>query len=176
MEESSQFTIHSSQFTLGFTLIELLFVFSVFAVLSTIGVASFVTYSRTQTLSAATFDLSTMFNVAKSRASSQVKPSSCGVNVLDGYKVTICGLAQSACPTVSMYQLRVICGTTETVISAKKLPSSIQFDSDVAKTTSVSYFFKTLTGGVDGSGKVTLRGYGNAKSVIIDTSGNIHVQ
>ena len=159
----------------GFTLIELLFVFSVFAVLSTVGVASFVTYSRAQTLSVATLDLSAMLQVAKSRASSQVKPSNCGANTLDGYRVVICGLAGSICPTASTYELRAVCGPTESIYATKKLPTSITFESNTSQTTSVSYMFKTISGGVDGAGKVTLRGYGNTKSITVDVTGNIHI-
>ena len=70
----------------GFTLIELMVVFSILAVLSTIGVAAFVSFSRTQTLNAAASDIKSMLNLAKSRAYSQVKPSvtPCNTSQLDG--------------------------------------------------------------------------------------------
>ena len=57
----------------GFTLIELIVVFTVIAILSTIGTVSFVSYSRTQTLNQATSDLVQTLNLAKSLSASQLK-------------------------------------------------------------------------------------------------------
>ena len=44
----------------GFTLIEMVVAFSILAVLSTIGIAAFVNYSRSQAMQQATNDLSTV--------------------------------------------------------------------------------------------------------------------
>src|ERR1035437_7326877 len=57
----------------GFTLIELIVVFTVIAILSTIGTVSLVSYSRTQTLNQATSDLVQTLNTAKSLSASQLK-------------------------------------------------------------------------------------------------------
>ena len=57
----------------GFTLIELIVVFTVMAILSTIGVVSFVSYSRTQVLNQAVSDLVQNLNMAKSLSASQLK-------------------------------------------------------------------------------------------------------
>ena len=56
----------------GFTLLELIVVFSIIAILSTIGVASYTSYARQQLLQGAVNDLSAVLNTAKSKASSQV--------------------------------------------------------------------------------------------------------
>jgi prepilin-type N-terminal cleavage/methylation domain-containing protein len=57
----------------GFTLIELIVVITVMAILSTIGVVSFVGYSQAQTLNQATSDLVQTLNTAKSLSASQLK-------------------------------------------------------------------------------------------------------
>lgn len=57
----------------GFTLIELIVVFTVMAILSTIGVVSFVSYSRTQALNQTASDLVQTLNTAKSLSASQLK-------------------------------------------------------------------------------------------------------
>jgi prepilin-type N-terminal cleavage/methylation domain-containing protein len=57
----------------GFTLIELIVVFTVLAILSTIGTISLVSYSRAQTLNQATNDLVQTLDTAKSLSGSQLK-------------------------------------------------------------------------------------------------------
>src|SRR3990167_1262351 len=83
----------------GFTLIELLVAFVVIAVLSTIGIASFVSYSRSQALTQATNDLATTLTVARSRAQAQVKPSTgvCQNSPLLRYDVRLCGIGTNFC-------------------------------------------------------------------------------
>src|SRR5260221_9581049 len=85
---SSQFTVHSKE--RGFTLIELIIVFSVTAILSMIGIASFVAFSQSQNMTNAILDLKTMLLTARSNALSQVKPSVCGVQQLQGFQVNVC--------------------------------------------------------------------------------------
>lgn len=156
----------------GFTLIELLFVFSIFSILSTMGIASFVSFSRAQLLSAAAFDVSTMLQVAKSRAASQVIPVECGTDQLTGYKVLICGLSTSTCSMQQTFELRALCGTIPPVIQRKTLPIGITFDQST--TTSTSFLFHILSGAVDGPGIVTIKGAANSKkSIQVDTVGNV---
>lgn len=161
----------------GFTLIELLFVFSVFGVLSTVGIASYVSYSRTQELNSSAFSVVTMLNFAKSRASSQVKPSQCNNQTLQGYKVSICGLSSSPCDESGVYKLSVVCGGSEYILQTQLLDTrpqvKIAFSTDPTKTSSTSFLFKTLTGGVDGTGQITLTGYGREKNIQVDSLGNI---
>lgn len=177
---------------LGFTLIELIVVFSIIAVLSLIGVAAFVSYGRMATLQSASSDLSSMLLTAKSRADSQVKPSSAqipqcnGQTVLDGYKVVLCPTATSnvICDTKNSYVLGVACGSSScsdslcsNIIPQKieetTLPQDVTFDSG---TTSTSFFFSVISGGVGGSGKIILDGFGNQKTITVDLTGGIEIQ
>ena len=155
----------------GFTLLELVIVMAVIGILASLGVVSFVKYSNSQALSAAASDLANTLNVAKARSLSQVKPSAC--NSIDGYEVRICGLLGSTCisPSVS-FELDVKCGGSVVApsITTKKLPTDINFD---VTTTSKSFFFPVLTGGVIGSGTVVLSGYGRTKNVTVSLSGDI---
>ncbi len=154
----------------GFTLIELIVVFSVIAVLSTIGVASFVSYSRAQTLKQATNDFITVLNTAKSRASAQVKPSSqcLSSRVLQGYSVTV-NISGRA------YSLNIICSGVTTVLSTLTLPTGVTFNSATATppTTTTNIVFSVLTGGVTGTGDVVLNAYGATKTVTINSVGGI---
>jgi len=62
--------IHSSK---GFTLIELIVAFSIISIISVVGFASFVTYSRTQAIDNEANQLVSTLNLAKAKAQSQVK-------------------------------------------------------------------------------------------------------
>lgn len=176
----------------GFTLIELIVVFSIIAILSLIGVAAFVSYGRMATLDGASSDLSSVLLTAKSRANSQVKPPSTQIpqcndqTVLDGYKVVLCPTANSnvICDKANSYILGVVCGTSScsdslcsNIISQKiqesVLPQDITFDSG---TTSTLFFFPIISGGVGGAGKIILDGYGNQKTITVDSTGGIGIQ
>jgi len=147
----------------GFTLIELVIVTALVGIMVAIGTAGLVDYTRTAELNAAVNELKTTLNVAKSNALSQVKdPTLCpDTDVLNGYKVTI--------NNSTTYDLFVQCGGIDYVIKTKSLPANIIFSS----ITPASFFFPVLTGGVIGSGTVTLSGYAKTKSVIIDAGGVI---
>lgn len=169
MKLISNFKLHISNLR-GFTLIELIVVFSVIAVLSTIGVASFVSYSRAQTLQQATNDFITVLNTAKARASAQVKPSpTCiSTSALQGYSVTVNIVART-------YSLNVICSGTTTAISTSTLPTNVSFNSaaGIPPTTTTNVRFSVLTGGVTGTGNVVLSSYGATKTVTINSVGGI---
>lgn len=157
----------------GFTLIELLIVFSVISILSIVGVASFVSYSRSEALNSATMDVSSMLNVAKSRALSQVKPSegSCATDPqnpqssppLEGYKVSINS-------SEGTYKLDVICGGSTVLIEEKKLPSEISFSSSPTVVT-----FHIISGSVDGGGTFSVTAFGKSKNIEVDSFGNINI-
>lgn len=156
----------------GFTLIELIVVFSVIAVLSTIGAASFVSYSRTQTLQQATNDFISVLNTAKARSASQVKPSpTCSSSSeLQGYSVTV-----TVTGSANTYALNVICSGTTTQLSSYTLPGGVTFNSGTAvpPSTTTNIRFSILTGGVTGTGNVVLYSFGSTKTVTINSAGGI---
>src|SRR3989344_5954196 len=92
----------------GFTLIELIVVFSIFSILSALGLASFVTYSRAQAVTTERNNLIQTLNVAKSRAQSQVKPSTC--TTLVGYSVVLDTANER-------YTLNALCKPTNQTVS-----------------------------------------------------------
>ena len=119
----------------GFTLIELIVVFASIAFLSIIGIASYRTYSQSQSLQAATQELVTTIKLAKSRANSQVKPPIC-VGQLDGYSVEISYVNKK-------YTLNAVCGGNSFPLQTITLPNNIIFDGD--KTTTTKVFFAVIT-------------------------------
>ncbi len=160
----------------GFTLIELSIVISILVVLTTAGLAAFVNFSRSQSLQTAAYDLSTTLNLAKSRAFSQVKPDQgydnsgmlivepCVSQPLDGYKVLIHKASSS-------YELVAVCSGENFYIQSRvNFPTNVTVSSD---TTSLSFFFPVISGGVVGSGKVvlSLSDSSQERTIIVDSNG-----
>lgn len=144
----------------GFTLIELIVVVSILVILSTLGIAAFVNYSRMQSLNTAASDVAVMLQTARSRAQSQVKPASgvCLSLPLDGYKVTFS-------PTERTYKLEVVCGGNplSPAVETKSLPQNITFANF---TTETSLTFGILTG--------RLEGYAYSANVPIFVTAQVH--
>lgn len=178
--------------THGFTLIELIIVFTIFTILSGVGVASFVTYSRSQAVDNSLRELKTTLLTARSRALSQLKGTNCGNNVnlqLLGYEVVMCSVpghshpSNVACNNLSnAYELQVICGLPDgtgqvanTVLEKKFIDPNISFDT----TSTVTYFyFSTITAAVTtdasgGSSTAVVKGYSLKRSVSVSQTGVI---
>lgn len=164
----------------GFTFIELLVVFSITAILSTLGIASFVTYSRAQDLRNALYDLSTLLNSAKSSAQTQVKPAGMCLSsdILKSYSVYLC-CSGAGCPSCvnssDNIELVVSCGNKpDQLIQAKQFPNGVSVNTAPGQTTSRSFSFMPINGGVTGVGKVVLNGYNNqTKSINVNAAGVI---
>ena len=156
----------------GFTIIELIVVFSVIAILSTIGVASFVDYSRAQALQQATNDFVNVLNIAKSRAYSQNKSfNQNGVTytclgTLGGYFVKIL-LASN------QYQLGILCSGSDILGPPITFPQNVVYTGSGGLVNS-RVFFNVLTGGVSG-GAVIIKSYSSFKTVTVDSVGIITV-
>lgn len=152
----------------GFTMIELIVVFSVMAVLSTVGIASFASFSRAQVLQQAANDLVNVLNTAKTRAASQIKPSilQCNNGILESYKVVIND------PSANKYTLYAVCSGSSVGAMTTTLPLNVSFNS--AAVTSIIY--PVLTGGVNGAGNIVLSSYSLTKTINISSVGNISVQ
>lgn len=137
----------------GFTLLELVVVFSVIAILSTIGIASYTNYSRTQILQQAYFDVFNTVNNARANAASQVKPGAqcVSTSTLEGYSVTINISSRT-------YTLNVICSSIVFPILAKTLPTGIVFNSatDNPATTTTNIIFSVITSGVINPGNIAM--------------------
>src|SRR5260221_7288202 len=120
----SYFLHHESQ--RGFTLIELMVVFSVMVILSSVGIASFVSYSHSQQVDTNMKELKTSLFTARSRALSQLRDSSCfapgftGVGYeLKGYQVVMCCSFVPLCQqqqcnsNTNSYELQAVYGSPD---------------------------------------------------------------
>ncbi len=165
----------------GFTLIELIVVFTVMAILATIGTASLVSYSRTQSLNQATSDLVQTLNTAKSLSASQLKTlskngqtSQClDTEILSGYGIGINETGNGG----YNYYLYIRCaadGVTHNNAPVKwetKFPNDVIFDQNPTSATDI--FFPVLSGGITifptGGNKVVLKSvYGGILSKTIN--------
>ncbi len=146
----------------GFTLVELIVVLSVAAVISIVGIAAFVSYNQTQSLNTAAADISNMFNLAKSRAASGVKPSTapCSVQTMDGYRISIA--------TPRTYSLDAVCSSGTSNILTSIMPSALSFNANK------TFTFRVLTGGfTGGSTTIIISGFGKSKTLTVDSLGNV---
>lgn len=185
----------------GFTLIELIIVFSIMMILSTIGIASFVTYSHSESVNTTIQDIKTVLFTARSRAGSQLKQGTCASSnlQLQGYEVLFC-CTTSGCPTCYQptqqtgyvgqgdyqpnpdYEMNIVCsnpdgsGVTHEVVLSKKFPPNISFVSG-SPTTATSFFFQSVTGAVATNNssanpsEVAISGYGITKTATVSASG-----
>lgn len=148
----------------GFTLIELLAVISIIAILSVVGIASFLSYSKTVSLNTAVSDVTTLLNLAKSRAQSQVKPSGISCTNLDGYRVVI-NLPKNS------YHLEASCINPISVVpgAEKTLPKNVCFSCEIPP----SIYFHVFTGAVDGASNIGILGEAGYKAVSVSNTGVI---
>lgn len=156
----------------GFTLIELIVVFAIISVVSIIGVAAFLDYSRTQTVNDAALSFATVLQTAKSRAQSQVKPSSgtcvATPQVLDGYRVTVI--------STQTYRMEAVFGQGACIErdETKTLPQGVSFSAS-----GQSFLFRVLSGAVDGAGSlgttVAVTGFSKVRVVTVYSDGRIAI-
>lgn len=167
----------------GFTLIELIVAISVIAILSTLGIAAFVDYSRRQELENATKDIVETLNLAKSRAQSQVKPvaGKCDPSfgyVLKGHKVIF---------KSKEYRISAVCGDDTHDFDAneeiKTTSSNITISNDPAD----NILFEVISGNAkitkSSSGiewyyiniEVNMSGVPAPKKIHVDSNGIVYV-
>lgn len=148
----------------GFTLIEMIVVFAVISILSTVAIAAFVNYNKSQVLQIAASNISATLGLAKSRALSQSKPAQCvsPSQILNGYEVDLTFSDNS-------YTLYAVCGGNHYSIQKNYLPQNVAFGASSQQT----IFFPVIVSGVVGSGTIYLTGYGSTKTVVVDAIGGI---
>lgn len=165
------------KFNKGFTLIETIIVFAVISILSTIAIASFVNYNKTQNVQVAYSELTATLALARSRALSQAKPTICSDNnlILNGYKVILDIISNK-------YYLKATCSGTDYLIQTANLPKNVIFDGNIAKTTSTLFYFSVITNGVtfdppnptSASIYIYLTGnVNNNRTITVDSTGTI---
>jgi len=159
----------------GLTLIELLVVFSLIAVLSGIGIVSFVTYSHSQQVNQTANNIKLLINQARFNALSAVKTNqdlsgntiSCGASSLGGYTINLLGNSQ--------IELNQLCeNVNPSRIKLMVLPSNLTF---AGTTTCTQLHFSPLSSVTDGAPcNIILTGYSQTKTITIDSGGNISIQ
>lgn len=147
----------------GFTLIEIIVVFSVIAIVATVGVAAFVNYSKTQSLQTSYLDLKSTLSTAKSYSLSQIKPAECATNILIGYEVSLDIFNNK-------YSLIAKCQGFDKTLKTSSFPPSITFNNSL--TTSNTFLFPVLSTQITG-GTITIDGFGDQKVITIDGLGGI---
>ncbi len=176
--------------SLGFTLLEILVVFSVIGILTGIGFASFVSYSRKQSLDQAAQDLKTAIDQARFNSVSRVKPSSCGTNVLDIYRLVTCTNATPSDPATpnacvnpnNLYEMYAFCGSYINVASkarASNILTSIAAASSGECGTDRIIRFYTLTGFDINSCRIVLTTTDTpslSKTLCVDNGGNTNIK
>lgn len=160
----------------GFTLIELIVVFSVMAVLSTLGMASFVSYTNSQKLRNGVLDIKTVLQNARSQALSQTQNSAC-TGTVQGYEVRICckgfGTSCPTCNSTGDYEVDASCSTIPNgvLVSKGTLPSGVSIDSST--TTQRTFHFIPIAGGVTTGGNIGITGNGQVQTITVTTTGVI---
>lgn len=130
-----------TRYPAGFTLIELLIVISVICLVAGMGFVSLRDFSDRQIVSNSARNFTAALQSARSRALSQVKPTSCGTDPLDGYRVSLT-CKDSLCASYTGYSVSPVCGP-----DAKEPIATSSFPGEVGVTTDTSALvFETLTG------------------------------
>lgn len=156
---------NSNNFALtGFTLIEILIVFLIGSIVFSIGVNSFTSFNNSQTFNQSVINVVSDLNNTKSRAISQVKPNACGNNTLLGFEIEI-QVSQS------LYRQNALCGPLRIVLSERKLPNGIYFESG----SSNSVIYKIGQGTLNSTKSMAVSGFGNVKTIIINSQGVVSV-
>jgi type II secretory pathway pseudopilin PulG len=165
--------IQSGSIHSGFTLIELIVAFALSISIAMAGLVSYTKFNQTQKFKNTVLDVRSELQKAKSRAQSQVKPSTlaaCQTAALTGYAVRFCTFPNSQCAASGRYELHIVCGGTSTLIEAKQLPAGITFQVG----TNGIFLFNVLNGAVQ-SGSVSINGYGQSKTIQVSGTGTISV-
>ncbi len=150
----------------GFTFIELMVVASITVILGIFGIAGFNNYNKVQVLQNTANELITTLNLARSRASSQVKLCNSPIQVLEGYSIDISIVNKT-------YTLKSRCSGDVKEINQKKLPNDVSFKN----TSKTSFFFPIIAGGVEEAGYITLvEKSGLERNIEVSPFGGISMQ
>ena len=168
----------------GFTLVELLVAIAASVIVSTIGMASYLSYSHTQTLNSAALDVVNMLETARGRALTQVKPEGCS-GTLEGYTVVLGSTITSPATSSNTVEFAPRCGTNDGEIKSLKLPQDISFSRNNIDIPFKIRFLLLSAGAVkvdnseqindiDSSGiSVNIMGYSQSKTITIYSNGRI---
>lgn len=156
----------------GFTLIEIIIVFTVLAILSVVGMASYSNYNQAQTLNNEANNLGNAIKVARSNALSQVKGNSvCSGNTLAGYQVQV--YINGAPSKANTYELSAVCSSG--ALGPKTLYKMAPNITILSAAPTSIIFSPIITGGLT-PGTIVLHGYSKDKTLTIGADGRIDIQ
>lgn len=144
----------------GFTLIELMVVMAILLIGTSVGMASFMKYGKSQDLTQASADVASWLNNAKTNAVVQSFPPPC-IQLLTMYSIK----TNSASNT---YEMWVYCNGTSFLLKNQKLPSGVTFD--VGTSAEITF---AAASGVSSGGTIKVKNVSKTNTIIIDTVGNI---
>lgn len=157
----------------GFTLIELIVVITIIAILSSIGVASFVESSQNASMQTIQDRVITMLGVAKSRSLSQTAPpdnTKC-IGSLKGYEVLLQSKQEICLTAICSVSPTTADCQAETVIESYTLPNDISFEDAPLPG---PFRFPVLSNSIEGLNEpvqIIISGYGKEKSITVSPSG-----
>lgn len=161
----------------GFTLIEILVVFSIVTIISGVGFASFVTYSRSQQLNQTVNNVKLLISQGRFNALSVVKSNTdfqgnaykCNSNALTGYVIA---------KNVGQIELSQECvGQLPGIIKVIIIPKGISYGTTSVNTICTQVRFSSLSATTSGVPcDIVFLGYNNEKKTItIDNAGNASI-
>lgn len=169
----------------GFTLIELIVAFSIVAILSVVGIASFVSYSRAQAVDAEAEQVIAALNLAKAKAQAQVKPEGCTTSTDPARHYTLNSYRFFVSNSNERFRVRAMCvppggsvaqefdidleGTSQ---DYHQVPSPIDITASIA-----NIDFNVISGDVSADATITLTGNWTGQNIVktitIQRNGNI---
>lgn len=143
----------------GFTVVELLIILSLIALLFTLGVAQYNRFNRSQNLTKAKDELISNLRLAQGKAMAGEKPEVC-METLSGHKLKFIDN--------SHYKIVAVCVEEVDIKTDITLPTGVtkQAGSD-------EIFFRVLSQGIESDISLILSGFGETKTITINTAGEI---
>lgn len=155
---------------------ELLVSISIVVVLTGVGLAAFVSYSRSQALEQTAKDLKSGVEKAKFNNLSQIKPSGC-VGPFTGYRIHFCVTSKANCQNTYDFEIDYqysSADTCATSIYTYKLPKNVSYSSS---SVNCDIAIKSVSGAVSSVPAlpctIGITGYGLSKTLVIDSSLNM---
>jgi len=159
----------------GFSLIELLVTFSMVAIISGIGFASFVGQSRRQAIVQSRLDVKQAVEVARFNAISNVKPAGCNTGTLASYIISFCIADNPSCTTAgdgNGYEVKAVCGSQKILVLSKNLSQNLNFTDFGVTTLCQDVTFNAVSSVISGTPcQITVSGYSRNSTVNISRQG-----
>lgn len=169
---------------LGFTLIEVLVAFSLIAVISALGFASFSSYSRRQIVYQAAEEFKEAVTIARFNAISNLRESCNTGDTLNNYTVNICVNNNPECsdpptvPDAKGYKVRASCSSGDVTVSWKEFAEGITLETSGFPAGETVCGADIVFGSVETPStivpcKIFISGFGYQIEVAIDSQGYV---